>query len=167
ATHHGQREVILVRTHRLTPLRPIRTRQPPTAAPTPAAGRALTAVSRSPAHWHRGPDRSLIDQMTHPMQHATDSQSCSKFWIRHSRPSTQMEDHMAKEDKPIPIEELWKKGASIPFTRDYEHHTFFTHKTIPHVTKALITRPIEAFSVKSRTRTSAWRRMVSAYVQCP
>jgi hypothetical protein len=52
-----------------------------------------------------------------------------------------MEDHMAKEDKPIPIEELWKKGASIPFTRDYEHHTFFTHKTIPHVTKALITRP--------------------------
>jgi hypothetical protein len=105
--------------------------------------------------------------MTHPMQHATDSQSCSKFWIRHSQPSTQMEDHMAKEDKPIPIEELWKKGASIPFTRDYEHHTFFTHKTIPHVTKALITRPIEAFSVKSRTRTSAWRRMVSAYVQCP
>jgi hypothetical protein len=27
--------------------------------------------------------------------------------------------------------------------------------------------PIGAFSVKSRTWTSAWRRMVSAYVECP
>ena len=48
---------------------------------------------------------------------------------------------MAKEDQPIPIEDLWKSGASIPFTRNYEHHTFFSHKTIPQGTKALITRP--------------------------
>jgi hypothetical protein len=33
------------------------------------------------------------------------------------------------------------ESASIPFARDYEHHTFFTHKTIPQGTKALITRP--------------------------
>jgi len=36
--------------------------------------------------------------------------------------------------------------GSIPervyaFMRDYEHHTFFSHKTIPQGTKALITRP--------------------------
>jgi hypothetical protein len=48
---------------------------------------------------------------------------------------------MAKEDQPIPIEEVFKKGKSIPFTRDYEHHTLFSHKTIPQGTKALITRP--------------------------
>ena len=52
-----------------------------------------------------------------------------------------MGDHMAKEDQPIPIEEIWKSGKSIPFTRDYEYHTFFSHKTIPQGTKALIARP--------------------------
>jgi hypothetical protein len=42
-----------------------------------------------------------------------------------------MGDHMAKEDKPIPIEELWKRRASIPFMRDYEYHTFFSKKESP------------------------------------
>ena len=48
---------------------------------------------------------------------------------------------MAKEDEPIPIEDAWKGGKSIPFGRDYEHHTFFSHKTIKQGTKALIARP--------------------------
>jgi hypothetical protein len=48
---------------------------------------------------------------------------------------------MAKEDKPITIQEAWDQGKSIPFTRNYEHHTLFSHKTIPQGTKALIARP--------------------------
>ena len=51
-----------------------------------------------------------------------------------------MGDHMAKGDY-ISFEEAWKGGKSIPFTRDYEHHTFFSHKTIPQGTKAIIARP--------------------------
>jgi hypothetical protein len=47
---------------------------------------------------------------------------------------------MAKGDY-ITIEEAWEKGKSIPFTRDYEHHTFFSHKTIPQGKKAIIRRP--------------------------
>lgn len=37
---------------------------------------------------------------------------------------------MAKEDQGPTIQEAWEQGKSIPFTRDYEHHTFFSHKTI-------------------------------------
>jgi hypothetical protein len=51
-----------------------------------------------------------------------------------------MGDHMAKGDY-ISFEEAWEKNKSIPFTRDYEHHTFLSHKTIPQGTKALIIRP--------------------------
>jgi hypothetical protein len=47
---------------------------------------------------------------------------------------------MAKGDY-ITIEEAWEKGKSIPFTRDYEHHTFFSHKTIPQGKKEIIRRP--------------------------
>jgi hypothetical protein len=48
---------------------------------------------------------------------------------------------VAKEDRLGTIEEAFKKGKSIPFTRDYEHHTFFSHKTIEQGTHAIITRP--------------------------
>ena len=48
---------------------------------------------------------------------------------------------VAKEDQGPTIQEAWEKGKSIPFTRDYEHHTFFSHKTIPQGKKAIITRP--------------------------
>jgi hypothetical protein len=61
--------------------------------------------------------------MTHPMQDATDSRSCSNLDSTLAAVDANG-DHMAKEDKPIPIEEVWEKGKSIPFTRDYEHHTF-------------------------------------------
>ena len=71
---------------------------------------------------------------------ATDSRSCSNFGTRHSRQSTQMGDHMAADQGPT-IEEAWEGGTSIPFTRDYEHHTFFSHKTIKQGKKAIITRP--------------------------
>ena len=53
-----------------------------------------------------------------------------------------MGDHMAKEDKPIPIEELWKRRASIPFMRDYEYHTLFSKKKVPQGKKAILTRPL-------------------------
>ena len=47
---------------------------------------------------------------------------------------------MAKGDY-ISIEEAWDQQKSIAFTRDYEHHTFFSHKKISQGTKAIIRRP--------------------------
>jgi hypothetical protein len=46
-----------------------------------------------------------------------------------------------KKYKPISIEEVWEKGSSIPFMRDYEYHTLFAKKKVPQGKKAIITRP--------------------------
>jgi hypothetical protein len=113
---------------------------------------------------------ALIDQVTHPMQAAprraypgssaptrrwlpcvavitfsdtkeltaTDSRSCSNFGCS-TFAAVANGEHMA-EDQLITIEEASKKGASIPFTRDYEYDTWFSHNTIPQGTKALIAR---------------------------
>jgi len=61
--------------------------------------------------------------------------------MRHSGSRRKLGDHMAKEDQPIPIEEVFKKGKSIPFTRDFEKHTLFSKKTYKQGKKAIITQP--------------------------